>query len=431
MKIVARPAICFLAIYAFAYQGQGTTAGSVLGLTGAAVPQVTLLAQAKGAPATEPQRARRREHLNGPSQKELVYVALPGTLEGSPDANGSGIVVLDARNDYNFVKRIQTWDVPASKNPEQVSGVTASPVTQMIYVATRGRIGAWDLATEKKVWENTYDGQCCERPQIAPDASFMYVGSDLSNFWYVVNPRTGELITKVQSPLSIDAHNLNLSADGKTAFMSPNGEVMGIADTATNTLVKTIAFPDHVRVFVINHDSSLIYANNNNLLGFEIADVKTGKMLQRVDVHGFGWPGNWNATVRAKTPHGCPSHGIALVNDEKEVWLADGINNYIHVFDNTQMPPRQIADIKTTHGPFWITVGLDGRLAYVSSGDVIDIKTRKIVAQMKDEYGRTLHSEKLLDMQFDAGKLKRVCNQFGNGTIAPNAASVADSASPR
>src|ERR1051326_2925512 len=68
--------------------------------------------------------------LRGPAEKELIYVTLPGTLEGSWDANGNGIVVLDAKNNYNFVKRIPTWDVPASRNPEQVAGVTASPVTR-------------------------------------------------------------------------------------------------------------------------------------------------------------------------------------------------------------------------------------------------------------------------------------------------------------
>src|SRR4051812_39010230 len=195
----------------------------------------------------------------------------------------------------------------------------------MIYVATRGRLGAFDLTTEKKVWENAYDGQCCERPQIAPDGSFLYVGSDLKDFWYVVNPKTGELITKVQSPLSPNAHNLNLSHDVKTAFMSPNGKVMGIADTTTNKLVKTITFPDNVRVFVVNHDSSLIYSNLNNLLGFVIEGVKTGNILHKVEVQGFGWTANWNVTPRPRIPHGCPSHGIALLNGEKEVWLSDGL----------------------------------------------------------------------------------------------------------
>ena len=134
-----------------------------------------------------------------------------------------------------------------------------------------------------------------------------------------------------------------------------------------------------------------------------------------MEVQGFGWPQNWQTRPRPRIPHGCPSHGIALTPDEKEVWIADGINNYIHIFDNTVVPPRQIGSIKTTAGPYWITVGLDGRLAYISSGDVIDMKARKIVGALKDEYGRPLHSEKLLDMLFAGGKLTRVANQFGNG----------------
>ncbi|MEO8661323.1 MAG: hypothetical protein ABI693_22825 [Bryobacteraceae bacterium] len=370
---------------------------------------------ASAAAANAQTAAATESYLHGPPDKELIYVAVPGTLEGSADRNGTGLVVLDARDNYNFVKRIQTWDVPASKNSEQVAGVTASTVTQMIYVATRGRLAAFDLSTEKKVWENAYDGQCCERPQVAPDGSFMYVGSDLKDFWYVVNPRTGALIGKAVSPLSPNAHNLNLSADGKLAFMSPNGKVMGIAETKNHTLVKTITFGDNIRPFVLNHDSTLIYANTNNLLGFEIADVASGKIIQHVEVQGFGWPQNWQVSPRPRIPHGCPSHGIALTPDEKEVWIVDGISNYIHIFDNTKMPPRQMDSIKTTAGPYWITIGFDGRLAYVSSGDVIDIKTRKIVGNLKDEYGRPLHSEKLLDMIFTGGKLTRVVNQFGNG----------------
>lgn len=356
--------------------------------------------------------------LNGPAQKELIYVALPGSLERSPDQNGNGIVVLDARNNYNFVKRIPVFDIPASRNPEQIAGVTASPATQMIYIATRGRLAAIDLTTEQKAWENAYDNQCCERPQISPDGSFMYVGSDLKDFWYVVNPKTGNLITKVMAPLSPNSHNLNLSADGRWAFMAPNGKVMSIADTSKHQTVKTIAFNDSIRVFVLNHDSTRIYTNQDNLLGFQIADVAGGKVVYTVEVQGFPWREQWFATPPPKIPHACPSHGIALTNDEKEVWLADGIHNYIHIFDNTVMPPKQITSVKTTAGPYWITMGLGGKLAYISSGDIIDIKRRKIIGQMKDEYGRTMYSEKLLDILFYNGKLMRVANQFGNGLTA-------------
>ena len=74
---------------------------------------------------------------------------------------------------------------------------------------------------------------------------------------------------------------------------------------------------------------------------------------------------------------------------------------------------------------------LDGKLAYVSSGDVIDMKSRKIVAQLKDEYGRTMHSEKVLDMVFVEGKLTRVANQFGNGLSHVSASENTSSVSAR
>jgi DNA-binding beta-propeller fold protein YncE len=361
------------------------------------------------------QLPRKSGSLQPPAEKELLYVVLPGTLEGSWDQNGTGIVVLDVTDNYNFVKRIPTWNVPASRYPEQVAGVTASTATNMIYVAARGRLGAIDLTTEKMVWENAFDGHCCERPQLAPDSSFMYVGSDLKDYWYVVNPKTGDLITTVRSPLSPNAHNLNLSPDGKIAFMAPNGKVMGIADTTNHTLQKTIPFPDNVRVFVVNKDGTKIYSNQNNLMGFVIADVKTGRIEHTVEVQGFGWKEKWNANPRPRIPHGCPSHGIAFVNGEREVWVADGINNLIHVFDNTVSPPKQIDSIKMSAGPFWIMPSIDGTRVYVSSSDVVDAKSRKVIAQLKDEYGRPLYSEKLLDMIFTNGKLTQVANQFGNG----------------
>jgi DNA-binding beta-propeller fold protein YncE len=347
-----------------------------------------------------------------PRNRQLLYVTLPGTLEDAAWRNGVGIVVLDVNDNYRFIKRIPAIHVPASMSPEQVSGVAAHPATNMIYVAYRGRMAAIDLATEKLVWEQTYDGNCCERPQITPDGKVMIVGADLPHdYWYVINTKTGKLITTIKAPLSPLAHNLNLSPDGKTAFMAPNGKVMTIASMETYKVTKTIRFGDNVRPFVINHDASLIYANTNNLLGFEVADVATGKIIKRVEVPGF----NWKSRLKEPMPHGCPSHGIALTHDESEVWIVDGLNDFVHVFDNTVETPVLKHSIKTGKGPAWITVGLDGKYAYVSSGDIIDIKTHRVVDQMKDEYGKVMRSEKLLDMTFRDGKLQRVSNQFGNG----------------
>jgi hypothetical protein len=50
--------------------------------------------------------------------------------------------------------------------------------------------------------------------------------------------------------------------------------------------------------------------------------------------------------------------------------------------------------------------------------DVVDVKTKKIVAQMKDEYGKPMHSEKYLEMVFSNGKLVRTVSQFGEGILS-------------
>src|SRR3979409_513194 len=108
----------------------------------------------------------------GKRDRRLVYVTLPGGSAGgqfSSDQNGVGIVVLDVDRNFEFVKRIPTWNVAASVSPEEVSGVAASGATNMIYLATRGRLAAFDLGTDHKAWENSYDGPCCERPEITPD----------------------------------------------------------------------------------------------------------------------------------------------------------------------------------------------------------------------------------------------------------------------
>src|SRR6185437_9080402 len=209
---------------------------------------------------------------------------LPGSLERTGWMNGVGVVVLDANDHYRFVKRISTWEYAASMSPEQVSGMAASPVTNLLYVAARGRLGAIDMGTDKMVWSVTLDGKCCERPQVTPDGKIVVVGSDLQDYWYELDAKTGQLLGKLEAPESPNSHNLNLSADGKIAFMSPNNKVMTISDVTTRRAIKSIRFPDNIRVFVLNKDSSRIYANNNNFDGFLIADVASGKVVKKVEV---------------------------------------------------------------------------------------------------------------------------------------------------
>ena len=72
-----------------------------------------------------------------------------------------------------------------------------------------------------------------------------------------------------------------------------------------------------------------------------------------------------------------PSHGVGLTPDEKEVWLCDAFNERVHVFDNTVTPPKQVTSVKLQEQPGWITFSLDGKIAYPSTGEVIDVEDEK------------------------------------------------------
>ena len=95
----------------------------------------------------------------------------------------------------------------------------------------------------------------------------------------------------------------------------------------------------------------------------------------------------------------------------------DVANGFIHVFDATVMPPRQFKSIRTRSNPSWITFGIDGKFVYPSSGDVIDAATKQIVGGLRDEIGRQVESEKLLEVLFVDGKPVRAADQIGVGMI--------------
>jgi hypothetical protein len=87
----------------------------------------------------------------------------------------------------------------------------------------------------------------------------------------------------------------------------------------------------------------------------------------------------------------------------------------VHIFDNTVMPPRQVASVKLRDQPGWITFNLDGTYAYPSTGDVIDVRARRIVAGLQDESGRPVQSEKLVEIIVASGQIVRAGDQFGLG----------------
>jgi len=339
-------------------------------------------------------------------ERRLLYVAAPG-IRNYVSYGGVGVLVYDIADGYKFVKRIPTWVVPNGQDPENVKGVAASAKTGKLFVSTTKRLGCFDLVTDKLVWEAQPEGGC-DRMAISPNGSVLYVPSFEGPHWNVVDASTGKPLAKVVTDSG--AHNTVYSLDGRHAYLaglrSPH---LAIADTTTHKLVGSVGpFGNSIRPFTVNAAQTLCYVNVNDLLGFEIGDIKTGKKLHRIEVQGY-----------QKGPvdrHGCPSHGIGLTPDERELWLSDGHNKAMHVFDNTVMPPRQMTTLPLRDQPGWVTFSIDGRHAYPSTGEIFDARSKKLVTALQDETGRQVGSEKLLEIVFNGDKPVRNGDQFGIGT---------------
>jgi DNA-binding beta-propeller fold protein YncE len=338
-------------------------------------------------------------------ERRLLYVASPG-IRDYLEYGGHGILVFDIDQGHKFVKRIATGGLDENGQPLNVKGICANAATKRLYVSTLRHLICLDLVDEKVLWEKMYE-KGCDRMSLSPDGRVIYLPTLEQDHWKVVNAFTGDVIKRVVP--NSGAHNTIYGADGKYAYLAGlRSPLLTVAETKTHAAARTVGpFSDSIRPFTVNGSQTLCFVNLNGLLGFEVGDLTTGKVLHRVEVQGF--------TQGPVKRHGCPSHGIGLTPDEKEIWVTDAHNQHVHIFDATVMPPKQLVSIKLRDEPGWVTFSIDGTLAYPSTGDVIDTRTRQIVATLEDEQGRQVQSEKMLEIDFLENQPVRAGDQFGVG----------------
>lgn len=338
--------------------------------------------------------------------QRYLYVVTPG-IRDYLEFGGAGILVFDIDHGYRFVKRIST---PASQEdkPDNIKGVCADAASGRLYFTTRSKLYAVDLLTDKTIWEKTPPNGT-DRMSITPNGKLLYVPSFEKDSWNVIDAASGDLIMSIETKSG--AHNTVVSRDGQRMFLGGlRSPLLFVADTGKHEIVQKVGpLSGAIRPFTVNGARTRAYVCVNELLGFEIADLNSGKLVHRVEVQGFK-----KGEVKR---HGCPSHGIGLTPDEREVWVVDAANQRVHVFDNTVDPPQQKESIALREQPGWVTFSLDGKFAWPSTGEVIDTATKKIVAALADENGREVHSEKMVEIYFQDGKPVANGDQFGVGRV--------------
>jgi hypothetical protein len=384
--------------------------------------------------------------------RHLVYMALPG--DAGADGQ-TGVLVLDADHNYQFVARIP-YPLPAAQLPgPKISGMTASIAANKIYVTTDGGdMYAFNLKTDKVDWDfrgvdndkipvkifrtGSAATGCCERPYTLPDGKggeTLLVLSQYNDHAWQIDAKTGAIKARLDLGASglTRTHNLVVSPDGKTAAISAlghdgaNGQDLAIIDMATFKVTHTIQTTSSIRPLTINHDASVVYLNLNAIDGFSIYDVAQGKVIKDVPLPEQMWKAAWDDKNRRYYGHGAPSHGIGLTPDESEIWVTDVVNSAWQIWDNpgdgrnpvyNPLKTIKVQDGNTCLcGSSWITFSPDAKTAIVGDGSIIDVKAHKVTGIIKDEYGRPVHAvEKVLFLNFNEnGELKEMSNQFAIG----------------
>lgn len=362
----------------------------------------SMISACGGAPVTAAPHTSASPLITAPSAAmtgEFIYAAQDdGTIH-----------VYDMNRGHRLVDIIRVFPCCAD-----VRGATAGAPTNRFYIMynrnNQGHLAAVDLVTNQVLWDKLLHRPGVDRGNITPDGRTIYLptweSDPNSPYELVVDAITGDPVGKVSLP--VRSHDTIVSLDGKRVFMETKAATaaMYIADTASNRTDETIngyCCGGVLAPFSVNGTNTLVVNDVNGYPGFEVGKIATGRVV---------------ATVPFASPNGSSGHGIAWTPNEREVWVNDGRDPLVHVYEMTTMPPRQIRRVAVSNpSPHWITFSIDGRFAYVAgrkgTGDPTDI----IDTATYERLGTLSPSEDLLEVDFSRHLVTRVGNQFGVGRV--------------
>ena len=334
--------------------------------------------------------------------------------------------VYDMDNNFQLVQQISLPTTDGGR------GIIADPASGSLYLSYHGDGGIhgtgsllkYDLINNKVVWTQNYSFGI-DSGAISPDGKTIYMPDGEAAYdgtWHLINASDGTSKGTIFTVNGNAAHNTIVGFTGKRVYLGGlNNSTFFAADTSTNKINTTIPnMKGGVRPFTINGSESLAFTTHTGFLGFQVSNLNTAKILYTVPVNGFSAPAGSTS-----------AHGISISPDEKELYLIDTPNSYVHVFDISGLPataPRQVADIKLsqpisgTETPClydctkegWLLHIGDGRYVVVGdSGDIIDTTTRTVAYHL-DSVNNT---RKFLEIDWQNGQPIFTTTRQGMGYV--------------
>ncbi len=331
--------------------------------------------------------------------RRYLYMSSPDAAQRS---HGDGIYVFDIDDGHRFVKFVE---VPQFKGG--LRGFCSSlPNRAAYYTKTDGTLGAFDLEEETVRWEKNYT-RGGDRACIRHDGSTLYVPD---GWWHrsadggfsVIDADTGKVLDRRTTGAA--PHNSVVTPDGE-AMLIGGAEWLDVYRVDDLAPVWRFSGVGDGGVFPFTVDSRRRYAYvcHHDHVGFDVVDLEEGRKLH---------------AVRAGDGIARRTHGVGLTPDEREIWISDQYGERLVVFDNTALPdePPLKGEIPLSRGGHgWVGFSLAGDYGWCHTPDVIDVKTKEIVAKLRDGEGNPVDGSKFFEAHFRGDEFVRVGKQFGMG----------------
>jgi YVTN family beta-propeller protein len=269
------------------------------------------------------------------------------------NALGDDITVVDVATN----KVIHT--IKVGSHPHGIALPASEDVIFLTIEADPGQLVWLDPVTDKVVRRMNV-GPRPNQLAVTPDGKLAYVPVEDGN-WEIVDTQEAKIIDRIHT--GGRPHNTLCSADGKHMFLAPmaksakdNPRVVLMVDVATRKMIGRIRFSDAVRPIALSRDERRFYANIDNLIGMEVADVFRQKVIYKIAAE----------IPEEQQKVASRSHGIAIRPDQKELWTCDVNHHLVYVFDISGTVPQQTATIPMGGEVYWLTFTPDGKICYVS-----------------------------------------------------------------
>ena len=210
----------------------------------------------------------------GPVQR-LLYVATPGVRDYL-EYGGHGLLVFDIDHDHRVVKRIATAGLSPEGKPLNVKGISASAATRKLYISTTRQLMCLDLVTEKLLWEKTFE-LGTDRMAMTPDGSSSSCRrlKDRSGMWS--GPPMARR-SRGSPPTRAAQHHRRSRWQGRL----PGRSQVAVSDGRRHGDVRACAgrtLQRSIRPFTVDGRQTRCFVNVNELLGFEVGDLSSGRKL--------------------------------------------------------------------------------------------------------------------------------------------------------